>query len=129
MNGAIRAAAARICEIASGPSRMFMGALTYHCSRWPRIPTRAPACGWPAAALTNRPRIVSLAYWRNTTMKARIAGVLASDKRILILEWLKEPTRHFPPQRDGDLEKDGVCGILIAEKLGVSHPTASEHLR
>jgi DNA-binding transcriptional ArsR family regulator len=25
--------------------------------------------------------------------------------------------------------KDGVCGILIAEKLGVSHPTASEHLR
>jgi DNA-binding transcriptional ArsR family regulator len=62
-------------------------------------------------------------------MKSRIARALASDKRILILEWLKEPTRHFPLQKDGDLEKDGVCGILIAGKLGVSHPTASEHLR
>jgi len=28
---------------------------------------------------------------------------LASDKRLLILNWLKRPTRHFPPQRDGDL--------------------------
>lgn len=25
--------------------------------------------------------------------------------------------------------KDGVCGVLIARKLRVSHPTASEHLR
>ena len=25
--------------------------------------------------------------------------------------------------------KDGVCGLNIAEKLGVSQPTASEHLR
>jgi hypothetical protein len=29
--------------------------------------------------------------------------------------------RHFPPQVDGDLVEDGVCGVLIAEKLGVSH--------
>jgi ArsR family transcriptional regulator len=29
---------------------------------------------------------------------------------------------------DGDLVKDGVCGLLIARKLGVSQPTASEHL-
>jgi ArsR family transcriptional regulator len=42
---------------------------------------------------------------------------------------LKDPTRHFPPQVDGDLEKDGVCGLLIARKLRVSQPTASEHLR
>ena len=46
-----------------------------------------------------------------------------------ILEWLKDPAAHFPPQVDGDLVKDGVCGILIAEKLGVSQPTASEHLK
>ena len=32
-------------------------------------------------------------------------------------------------QVDGDLVKDGVCGVLIAEKLGVSQPTVSEHLR
>ena len=24
---------------------------------------------------------------------------------------------------------DGVCGLLIAEKLGVSQPTLSEHMR
>ncbi len=37
--------------------------------------------------------------------------------------------KDFPPQVDGDLVKDGVCGLLIARKLGVSQPTASEHLR
>ena len=31
--------------------------------------------------------------------------------------------RSFPPQVDGDLVRDGVCGVLIAEKLGVSQPT------
>jgi len=30
---------------------------------------------------------------------------------------------------DGDLVKDGVCGLLIAEKLGISQPTVSEHMR
>jgi DNA-binding transcriptional ArsR family regulator len=29
----------------------------------------------------------------------------------------------------GHLVRDGVCGCLIAEKLRVSHPTASEHLK
>ena len=59
----------------------------------------------------------------------KIARALASDRRILILQWLKHPRRHFPPQVDGDLVRDGVCGVRIAEKLGVSQPTASEHLR
>jgi DNA-binding transcriptional ArsR family regulator len=54
---------------------------------------------------------------------------LANDRRLQILEWLKDPERHFPPQVDGDLVKDGVCGVLIAEKLGVSQPTVSEHLK
>lgn len=54
---------------------------------------------------------------------------LANDKRLQILEWLKDPRAHFPPQIDGDLVKDGVCGLFIAEKLRVSQPTASEHLR
>ena len=30
---------------------------------------------------------------------------------------------------DGDLVADGVCGVLIAEKLGVSQPTTSEHMK
>ena len=54
---------------------------------------------------------------------------LANDKRLLILVWLRDPTAHFPPQRDGDLVRDGVCSLFIAEKLGVSQPTASEHLK
>jgi ArsR family transcriptional regulator len=63
------------------------------------------------------------------TTSDRFFRALANDKRLLILNWLKRPTRHFPPQRDGDLVKDGVCGLLIARKLRVSHPTASEHLK
>jgi DNA-binding transcriptional ArsR family regulator len=54
---------------------------------------------------------------------------LANERRLQILEWLKDPERHFRPQVDGDLVKDGVCGVLIAEKLGVSQPTVSEHLK
>jgi len=54
---------------------------------------------------------------------------LANDKRLLILEWLKEPTAHFPPQTDGDLEQDGVCGVFIADKLGLSQPTVSNHMK
>ena len=62
-------------------------------------------------------------------MKNSIAlRALANERRLQILEWLKDPRRHFPPQVDGDLVKDGVCGLLIARKLGVSQPTASEHL-
>lgn len=58
-----------------------------------------------------------------------VVKALANQKRLEVLEWLKEPGVHFPPQVWGDLEKDGVCGVYIAEKLGVSAPTASEHLR
>lgn len=54
---------------------------------------------------------------------------LANDRRLAILGWLRDPVTNFPPQADGDLLKDGVCGLLIAEKLGVSQPTASEHLK
>jgi len=58
-----------------------------------------------------------------------VVKALANDKRLQILAWLKEPRAHFPPQVDGDLVKDGVCGLFIAQKLGISQPTASEHLR
>ena len=54
---------------------------------------------------------------------------LGSDKRMAIMEWLRDPAAHFPPQRDGDLVDDGVCSVFIADKLGVSQPTASVHLK
>ena len=58
-----------------------------------------------------------------------VMRALASERRLQILEWLKDPVAHFPPQVDGDLVEDGVCSVFIADKLGVSQPTASEHLR
>ena len=58
-----------------------------------------------------------------------IFRALANDRRLQILDWLREPRRHFPPQVDGDLVKDGVCGVFIAEKLGITAPTLSEHMR
>ncbi|MCK9688835.1 ArsR/SmtB family transcription factor [Scleromatobacter humisilvae] len=62
-------------------------------------------------------------------MTVDVYRALASERRLQILEWLKDPRAHFPPQVDGDLVKDGVCGLLIAQKLGVSQPTASVHLK
>ncbi|HTB15892.1 MAG TPA: ArsR family transcriptional regulator [Bryobacteraceae bacterium] len=58
-----------------------------------------------------------------------ILQALANQRRLQILEWLKDPVSHFPKQVDGDLVKDGVCGVFIANKLEVTQPTASEHLR
>ncbi len=54
---------------------------------------------------------------------------VANERRLQILEWLKKPTKNFPPQVDGDLIEDGVCGCSIADKLAVSQPTVSEHMR
>ncbi len=63
-------------------------------------------------------------------MKVELAlRALANDRRLQILDWLKHPRKHFRPQVDGDLVEDGVCGVLIAEKLRVSQPTASEHMK
>lgn len=64
-----------------------------------------------------------------TIRTSKLFRALASEKRMQILAWLKEPQRHFPPQVDGDLLRDGVCVLRIAEKLGVRQPTATQHLR
>ena len=53
---------------------------------------------------------------------------ISNERRLEILEWLKNPRAHFREQVWGDLVDDGVCGLFIAEKLGVSQPTASQHL-
>jgi DNA-binding transcriptional ArsR family regulator len=58
-----------------------------------------------------------------------IIKALANGRRLTILDWLKDPRVHFPPQVDGDLVKDGVCALLLAEKLGITQATLSEHMR
>jgi DNA-binding transcriptional ArsR family regulator len=54
---------------------------------------------------------------------------ISNARRLQILDWLKKPRANFPPQAGGDLVKDGVCAVLIAQKLGISQPTLSEHMR
>lgn len=54
---------------------------------------------------------------------------LSSDKRLLVLQWLADPTVHFAPQKDGDLEKDGVCLGAIVRKLGLKQPSVTEHMK
>jgi DNA-binding transcriptional ArsR family regulator len=58
-----------------------------------------------------------------------VMAALASPKRLQVLEWLRDPREHFPPQRDGDLVDDGVCVLFIANKLGVAQPTATAHMQ
>lgn len=61
-------------------------------------------------------------------MILRVLKALASEPRLTILEWLKDPVANFPPQVDGDLVQDGVCADFIREKLGIAAATASRHL-
>jgi ArsR family transcriptional regulator len=62
-------------------------------------------------------------------LDVEVLKALGNEKRLAVLAWLTDPVEHFPPQRDGDLVADGVCSVFIADKLGVSQPTASEHLK
>ena len=59
---------------------------------------------------------------------ARVLRVLNNERRLQVLEWLQDPVANFPPQRDGDLVDDGVCLVFIADKLGISQPSASKHM-
>ena len=59
----------------------------------------------------------------------RYFEALASAKRLQVLDWLSDPEAHCRPQTDGDLVKDGVCGVLIAEKLGITQSTVSRHMK
>src|SRR5437868_13028788 len=61
--------------------------------------------------------------------KERRLKALANGHRLQILALLKAPTKNFRPQVDGDLDKDGVCAVLIEEKLGLAQPTTAQHLK
>jgi ArsR family transcriptional regulator len=58
-----------------------------------------------------------------------VLKALANQRRLKILDWLKDPRAHFPPQVDGDLVEDGVCSQFIAAKLGITQATLSQHMR
>ncbi|UBT77800.1 helix-turn-helix transcriptional regulator [Pseudomonas amygdali] len=52
---------------------------------------------------------------------------VGNDTRMLIMEWLKKPQAHFPPQDHGD-PAIGVCVSHIQAKASLSASTASAHL-
>ncbi len=54
---------------------------------------------------------------------------LASARRLQILAWLKDPVASFPAQEHGDPIEHGACNLFIGDKLGVSQPAASRHLK
>jgi ArsR family transcriptional regulator len=61
-------------------------------------------------------------------MRLRALKALASAPRLDVLAWLQDPVANFPPQVDGDLVADGVCGDFLRDRMGVSASTASRHL-
>ncbi len=58
-----------------------------------------------------------------------VLKALASERRLQILEWLKDPVANFPAQEHGDPIEHGACNQFIVEKLGVSQPAGSRHLK
>ncbi|MEM9565692.1 MAG: winged helix-turn-helix domain-containing protein [Actinomycetota bacterium] len=65
----------------------------------------------------------------DTAELERTLKALASGRRLKILDWLKDPVAHFPPQEHGDPIEHGACNLFIVDKLGVSQPTATRHLK
>ena len=57
---------------------------------------------------------------------------LSNEKRLQILEWLKDPEKNFPPQGlhipEGDSFDKSVCVGRIQEKAGISPATVSHYL-
>jgi DNA-binding transcriptional ArsR family regulator len=56
-----------------------------------------------------------------------VLKALSNEKRLKILEWLKEPSKHFKSSHC-DVSKDGVCVGLIEQKSGLSQSTVSQYL-
>jgi len=59
----------------------------------------------------------------------KVFKALASERRLQILEWLRDPVAHFPTQEHGDPVEHGACNQFIGEKLNVSQPAATRHLK
>ncbi|MEF3092318.1 helix-turn-helix transcriptional regulator [Raoultella sp. WB_B2P2-3] len=56
-----------------------------------------------------------------------VLKALSNPVRKEILQWLKEPKKHFH-QPDADADEVGVCVSIIQEKVGLSQSTVSLYL-
>ena len=61
-----------------------------------------------------------------------IFKALSNKTRLLILQWLKDPEKHFPDQFNSDhtngMDYVGVCVGQIQQKTGLTQSTVSEYL-
>ncbi|KOV64115.1 hypothetical protein [Streptomyces sp. MMG1121] len=57
-----------------------------------------------------------------------MTGTPSGRMRKAILEWLKDPSAHFPARGRRDLAETGVTARAVAAKLGVPCRTARAHL-
>lgn len=57
-----------------------------------------------------------------------VLKAIANERRFQILQWLKEPSKHFSSSTC-DVEESGVCVGLIEEKIGLSQSTVSQYLQ
>ena len=56
-----------------------------------------------------------------------VLKALSNEKSLQILEWLKDPVKHFTSSAV-DVLKEGVCVGLIEQKIGLSQSTVSQYL-
>lgn len=56
-------------------------------------------------------------------------SALANASRLAVVQWLKAPEVHFPPQDHADVNEVGVCCTFITEKLGVAPATTTRHMQ
>ncbi len=56
-----------------------------------------------------------------------VLKALSNERRLKILEWLRDPKQHFVSQIC-NVEKDGVCVGLIEKKSKLSQSTVSQYL-
>jgi ArsR family transcriptional regulator len=65
------------------------------------------------------------------TLQDRVVSLkaLANENRLQIIEWILDPRAHFEEQVDGDLVDDGVCIGRIVDKIGLTQPTVTSHMK
>lgn len=62
-------------------------------------------------------------------MLMRYLRAMSNEHRLTIMHWLLNPKNNFEPQIDGDLVDDGVCVGRIVDKIGLSQPTVTSHMK
>jgi|SRR5690606_14970000 len=57
-----------------------------------------------------------------------ISKALSNKTRVQILQWLKNPEKHFPPHTEVNGFEQGVCLVFIKEKSKLSQSTISQYM-